>query len=152
MFLSAKKPHGLFGRLLGILFGKGCLVGENPDKLTGDAIELHKIQSARVDKIREDVTELMKTDLGLKSDVRDLTTKVDRLTERLDEGVSKTAFKTLEKVNDLSTEFAKFATEMHNDNKIRDLKIKRSDELWTWFIRSVLFVALAGAIIAAWKM
>jgi len=68
-----------------------------------NGIDLFKHADDKIEKIRNEVSTLLQKDL-------ELTLKIDRLQDRIDNGVSVTGQKTLEKVTGLVTQIATFAT------------------------------------------
>lgn len=99
----------------------------------------------KIDKVKDDVSEAIRAILNQGQ-------KLDQLSERINEGVSKTAYKTFEKVNEISVNL----TNLKHDNEKRDIVIKGlSDDVkiqrtnWNVFIRVCIF-GVAVALIITW--
>lgn len=100
----------------------------------------------KIEKVREEVSEVIRSILNQGQ-------KLDQLAERINEGVSKTAYKTWEKVNEISVSI----NNLNHENEKRDIKIKELSEdvkiqrsNWNTFVRVVIFgvaMALIGAFI-----
>lgn len=113
--------------------------------------ELFIHADAKIEKVRTEVSEVIQSILNQGQ-------KLDQLAERINEGVSKTAYKTYEKVNEISVSL----TDMKHDNEKRDIKIgelrdnvKSQGKNWDMFIRSVIYTVattlLITVVIMAWK-
>ena len=95
----------------------------------------------KIEKVKAEVSDVIKSILSQGQ-------KIDQLTERINEGVSKTAFKTWEKVNEISVAL----NEMKHDNGKRDVRIDGIQRLVEWFYRGLIFILASGIILAIWKL
>jgi len=98
-----------------------------------NSIELFKHADDKIEKIRGEVSTLLQKDL-------ELTLKIDRLQDRIDNGVSVTGQKTLEKVTGLVTQIATFATSLEK----QDATIKNHDEMLKAINRGIFWIAFCG--------
>jgi len=112
------------------------------EKNTTVDLFLHADQ--KIEKVKEEVSEVIRSILSQGQ-------KLDQLSERINEGVSKTAYKTFEKVNEISVAL----NDMKHNNEKRDVEIhelKNNVEIqrnnWNVFIRVVIF-GVVGALLAA---
>ena len=69
-------------------------------------------------------------------------TKIDRLTDRVDHGVSVTGQKTLEKVTDLVTQVSAFAVDLEKKQAMIAILSEQIKAMHTW----VFWVAFAGVL------
>lgn len=72
------------------------------------AVELFKVSDGKIENLKQDVAELIKTDLGLGHKMELVMSEQRLLKERVEEGVAKTAYKTLEQVIALSNQITEF--------------------------------------------
>ena len=100
-----------------------------------EEIELFIHADKKIERVSDDVSEVIRSILNQGQ-------KLDQLSERINEGVSKTAYKTWEKVNEISVSL----TNLKNDNEKRDIvisglesnvKIQRNN--WNTFVRVCIF-------------
>ena len=102
-------------------------------------VTLYLKQEANIEQIRKDVEILMRTDLNLSHKQDMLAQKMDAMRERLDEGVSKTAWKTHEDVQDIKT----MITEINGHTALIDDRIKTNTsdlvrlKNWVYWIAGV---------------
>lgn len=104
-----------------------------------NGIDLFKHADDKIEKIRNEVSTLLQKDL-------ELTLKIDRLQDRIDNGVSVTGQKTLEKVTGLVTQIATFATALEKQEQ----SIKNHDDAIRAINKGIFwlaFVGLGGGII-----
>lgn len=87
----------------------------------------------KIEKIKGEVSILLQKDL-------ELTLKIDRLQDRIDNGVSVTGQKTLEKVTGLVTQIATFATALEK----QEATIKNHDEMLRAINRGIFWIAFCG--------
>lgn len=111
------------------------------------SVSLYLEQKSDIDQIRKDVENLMRTDLNLSHKQDMMTQKLDTLVERINEGVSKTAWNTHKDVQEIKT----LMIEMAGANALRDERIDANNKEigrfktgWYW----VGFVAVCGGLIA----
>lgn len=112
------------------------------------AVALFIEQQKELNRIKDDVTKLIKEDLGLDHKMDMLMTEQRLLKERVEEGVSKTAYKTYEMVNQIFTQIK----DMSAENKMRDHKIGQSEKQLDWIIRGFVIVMVSGMLLAVWKL
>ena len=100
-----------------------------------DEVNLFIHADKKIEKVTAEVSEVIRSILNHGQ-------KLDNLAERINEGVSKTAYKTWEKVSEISVAM----TELKHDNEKRDLKITElTDDVkiqrtnWNTFVRVVIF-------------
>lgn len=96
---------------------------EEKKEAVNDAIELFIHSEKRIDEIRNDVTELIKADLGLGQKMDKLSAKQDQMYERFNEGTSKTLHKTYEKVTEIATSLM----DVQHHNEKQDMNIEHQD-------------------------
>jgi len=104
------------------------------------SIALFKHADDKIEKTRKEVAELLQKDL-------ELTLKIDRLTDRVDHGVSVTGQKTLEKVTDLAQTIGKFGVAVEKMEAVvqaHDQSIKEINRGVFW----LAFVGVLGGLIA----
>ena len=89
----------------------------------------------KIESIRSEVSEVIRSIISQGQ-------KIDQLSERINEGVSKTAYKTFEKVNEISVAI----TNLNHENEKRDITIKELKEdvkiqrtNWNTFVRIFIF-------------
>lgn len=85
---------------------------------------MHSQSRREISEIKKKAEERLQEFLLLAADVKQVGTKLDHLDKRLNEGVSKTAFKTYEKVNEITG----LLSDMKHENEKRDLKIEGLEE------------------------
>lgn len=109
----------------------------------------------KIEKTREDVSEVIRSILGQGQ-------KLDQLSERINEGISKTAYKTFEKVNEIGVAM----NDMKHSNEKRDIKIdelEKTDNLirddlkaqrnnWNTFVRVFIFGVAAAILMTFLKL
>lgn len=103
------------------------------------SIALFKHADDKIEKTRKEVGELLQKDL-------ELTLKIDRLTDRVDHGVSVTGQKTLEKVTELATNIGKQSVtleKMEEIVKTHDAQIKEINKGVFW----LAFVGVLGGLL-----
>lgn len=103
--------------------------------------ELYIYTDEKIEKLKSEVSDIIKSILSQGQ-------KIDQLTERINEGVSKTAFKTWEKVNEISVSI----TELKNDNEKRDIKLNTVTGQVEWMIRGIFIVVFVAIIVSLWKL
>lgn len=106
----------------------------------GSSIALFKHADDKIEKTRKEVGELLQKDL-------ELTLKIDRLTDRVDHGVSVTGQKTLEKVTELATNIGKQSVTLEKMEAVvqaHDAQIKEINRGVFW----LAFVGVLGGLIA----
>jgi len=105
-----------------------------------NGVELFKHADEKIERIKNEVGVLLQKDL-------ELTLKIDRLQDRIDNGVSVTGQKTLEKVTGIVTQIATFATALEKqETTIRDHQ-KLLDRIMTG-IFWISFCGVGGGIVA----
>lgn len=115
--------------------------------------ELYLKADEKIEKARGDIELLFKNGLNLDHKMDMLMTEQRLLKERVEEGVSKTAYKTYEMVNQIFGQIK----DMAGENKIRDHKISYVEKTNEWIVRGFVIVIAAsvvGAVILAilkWK-
>jgi len=109
--------------------------------------DLYLSADAKIERLKEEVSQLVKSDLGLGTKIDVVLTEQRLLKERFEEGVSKTAYKTYEMVNQIFSQLKDLAGE----NKMRDHKINKVENMVEWFYRGLIFVFVAGMLIGLWK-
>jgi hypothetical protein len=105
-----------------------------------NAVDLYIEQKHDLDHVKKEVSELLLNDMKLGQ-------KIDQISERINEGVSKTAYNTWVKVS----EIASVLSDLKHDNEKRDIKISNLNNLVEWFYKGVIFVLVIGFIVALWK-
>lgn len=103
-------------------------------------------ENKRVD-IKQEMNELVKSDMWLGTKIDAVLEAQRLLKERIEEGVSKTAYKTYESVNQILSQLKDIAAE----NKMRDHKISKTENMVEWFYRGLIFTFVAGLLIGLWK-
>jgi hypothetical protein len=98
-----------------------------------NSIELFKHADDKLEKVKNEVSVLLQKDL-------ELTLKIDRLQDRIDNGVSVTGQKTLEKVTGLVTQIATFATALEK----QEATIKSHDDMLKSINRGIFWLAFCG--------
>lgn len=104
--------------------------------MTDDAhnsVDLFRHADEKIEKVRNEVSILLQKDL-------ELTLKIDRLQDRIDNGVSVTGQKTLEKVTGLVTQIATFATALEKQEQT----VKNHDDAIRAINRGVFWLAFCG--------
>jgi len=101
--------------------------------MKNDTVELFKHADDKIDQLKHEVTELLQKDLSL-------TLKIDRLQDRIDNGVSVTGQKTLEKVTGLVTQIATFATSLEK----QEIMIRNHEESLGRINRGIFWLAFCG--------
>ena len=99
-----------------------------------------------VDLVRKDVEILMRTDLNLSHKQDMLVQKMDHLTNRINDGVSKTAWKTHQDVQEIKT----LLVEMKGENKLRDDRIGTNTKgigRFTQWAYWLAFVGIGGGLV-----
>lgn len=103
--------------------------------------ELYIYTDEKIEKVKAEVSDVIKSILAQGQ-------KIDQLTERINEGVSKTAFKTWEKVNEISVSI----TELKTSNEVRDTKLSSVSSQVEWIIRGIFMVVFAALLLSLWKL
>jgi ferritin-like metal-binding protein YciE len=103
--------------------------------------ELYIYTDEKIEKVKAEVSDVIKSILAQGQ-------KIDQLTERINEGVSKTAFKTWEKVNEISVSI----TELKTSNEVRDGKLHTVASQVEWIIRGIFIVVFAALVLSLWKL
>jgi len=103
-------------------------------------INLYLDQKKDIDSIRKDVESLMRTDLNLSHKQDLMSQKLDTLTERINEGVSKTAWNTHKDVGEIK----KMMIEMAGANALRDEKIESNQREVGRLKQGAYWVAFIG--------
>ena len=98
-------------------------------------ISLFQHADNKIEKIKEEVGDLLQKDLELKL-------KIDRLTDRIDNGVSITGQKTLEKVTGLVSQVAQFATALEK----QEISLKSHQDSIDRINRGVFWLAFCGVL------
>lgn len=117
---------------------------DNQPNKTESELFIHADQ--KIEKVREEVSEVIRSILNQGQ-------KLYQLSERINEGVSKTAYKTWEKVNEISVSI----NNLNHENEKRDITIRELKEdvkiqrtNWNTFVKVVIFgiaMALIGVFI-----
>jgi hypothetical protein len=111
-----------------------------PENEKSDSVELFKHADEKIERIKNEVGVLLQKDL-------ELTLKIDRLQDRIDNGVSVTGQKTLEKVTGIVTQIASFATALEKQEiTIRDHQ-KLLDRIMTG-VFWITFCGVGGGVLA----
>jgi hypothetical protein len=105
----------------------------NNEPMKSDSIELFKHADEKIDKLSKEISDLLQKDLSL-------TLKIDRLQDRIDNGVSVTGQKTLEKVTGLVTQVATFATALEK----QEIMIKNHEDSLGRINRGIFWLAFCG--------
>jgi len=100
-----------------------------------NSIELFKHADDKIERIKNEVGVLLQKDL-------ELTLKIDRLQDRIDNGVSITGQKTLDMVKNIGTQIATFATSLEK----QEIIVKNHDEAIKSINNSFRWVAVCGVI------
>jgi hypothetical protein len=111
----------------------------------GNELYIHADQ--KIEEVRKAAEQLMLADMNLSHKMDGVMTEQRLLKERVEEGISKTVFKTFEAVQDIQKRFEAQA----GDNRIRDHKIGRVENMVEWFYRGLIMVFVAGLLLAIWK-
>lgn len=111
------------------------------------SVDLFLDQKKDIDSIRKDVESLIRTDLNLSHKQDLMVQKLDTLAERLNEGVSKTAWNTWNKVQEISASII----DMKNDNEKRDIKIDHHDFWLKWMFRGIFVVVFLYVILEVYS-
>lgn len=109
--------------------------------------ELYRHADEKIDRARKDIENLMLSDMNLSHKMDNVITQQQLLKERVEEGVSKTVFKTFEAVQGIQKQFESMA----GQNAIRDHKIGRVENMVEWFYRGLIMVFVAGLLLAVYK-
>lgn len=115
-------------------------MGEEPKDLNA---QMHAESRREISEIKHRAEERLKEFLTLTSDVHQVSKDLKHLDERLNEGVSKTAFKTFEKVNEISV----MMTNMNHEKEKLELKVDSHDEHIKWIYRGVILVIVASVFL-----
>lgn len=115
-------------------------------------IELYLRADSKIDQIKHDVSDLMKSDLGLGAKIDVVLTEQRLLKERFEEGVSRTVASTATKVNDLVALVTSFKNEheklVHTFNVTEEKVIKPLADNQKWMIRGLLGVVFLSVFAA----
>jgi len=84
---------------------------------------MHVESRREISDIKKNVSNLLEEDFNLRSNMKEVSIKIDKLTERVEKGISQTTFKTFEKVNELAVIVERNNSQMRHDNEKRDLRI-----------------------------
>jgi len=101
----------------------------------------------KIEEVRKAAEQLMLADMNLSHKMDGVMTEQRLLKERVEEGISKTVFKTFEAVQHIQKRFE----EVSGDNRMRDHKINRVENMVEWFYRGIVMVFVAGLLLAIWK-
>lgn len=117
-----------------------------------EAVELYLRADQKIDKIREDVSDLVKSDLGLGSKLDVVLTEQRLLKERFEEGVSKTVATTATKVNELVALVTTFKNEheklAHTVKSLADNVIGPVADDQKWIRRGLIAVVFLSVFAA----
>lgn len=109
--------------------------------------ELYVHADKKIEDVRKAAEQLMLADMNLSHKMDGVMTEQRLLKERVEEGISKTVFKTFEAVQNIQKRFEEAA----GDNRIRDHKITRVENMVEWFYRGLIMVFVAGLLLAVYK-
>lgn len=104
--------------------------------------ELFLNADKKIEKAKADIELLFKNGLNLDHKMDVLMTEQRLLKERVEEGVSKTAYKTYEMVNQIFSQMK----DMAGDNKIRDHRISHNEKIMEWVVRGFVIVIAASVV------
>lgn len=98
-----------------------------------NSIELFKHADDKIERIKNEVGVLLQKDL-------ELTLKIDRLQDRIDNGVSVAGQKTLDMVKNIGTQIATFAAGLEK----QEIILKNHDDSIRAINRGVFWIAFSG--------
>lgn len=85
---------------------------------------MHAETRREISEIKRNAEETLRDFLSLKTEVHSIATNLKNLDERLNEGVSKTAFKTYEKVNEIAVQIK----DHEHKNREQDKRMEHIEE------------------------
>ena len=105
--------------------------------MTDEKDDLFIHSDSKIEKLREEFTEAVRRLDGLEKEQ-------GRITERIDKGVSQTAFKAFELVNTLMAK----VNEMAGTDQVTDNRLNTVERHNDWIIKGFVIVIAAGIILA----
>lgn len=109
--------------------------------------DLYLHADKKIEETRKAVEQLMLSDMNLAHKMDNVMTQQTLLKERVEEGVSKTVFKTFEAVKDIQESMMK----IHGDNATRDHRIAKAEGMVEWIFRGFIVAMVLGAMLAIYK-
>jgi hypothetical protein len=110
--------------------------------------ELYIHADKKIEEVRKAAEQLMLSDMNLSHKMDGVITEQRLLKERVEEGISKTVSKTFDAVMAIQKQFEV----QSGDNRIRDHKISKVENMVEWFYRGLIMVFVVGLLLAVYKL